>query len=122
MDKKLTAFLPTVNPGKAKEFYQNVMGLVFLSEDGHGLEFDSNGTTLRVTLVQSFIPHPFTVLGWDVENINSSVIELAKKGVLFEKYDFLKQDEVGVWTAPGGTQVAWFKDPDGNLLSLSQHV
>jgi len=120
MDKKLKAFLPTVNPGKSKEFYQNIMGLTLVSEDDYGLEFDSNGTPLRVTVVESFTPHPFTVLGWGVDSLESSILQLTKKGVLFEKYDFLKQDLLGVWTSPGGTKVAWFKDPDGNLLSLTQ--
>ena len=121
-DKKLKAFIPTINPGKSKEFYQNVMGLTLLSEDGHGLEFDSNGTVLRITVVESFTPHPFTVLGWDVDNLKSSITELTDKGVLFEKYDFFIQDALGIWTSPGGTKVAWFKDPDGNLLSLTQLV
>lgn len=119
-DKELKAFIPTVNPAKAKYFYKDILGLKFMSEDIYALEFDANGTRLRVTIVQEFKPQPFTVLGWDADNIVSVITSLNKKGILCEKYDFLKQDELGIWTAPGGTKVAWFKDPDGNLLSVSE--
>ena len=118
--EKLKAFIPTVEPEKAKEFYMNVLGLQLVSEDNFALEFDSNGIRLRVTKVGKFIPYPFTVLGWDTEDIATSVQKLREKGVIFEKYDFLEQDDLAIWTAPGGTKVAWFKDSDGNLLSLSE--
>jgi catechol 2,3-dioxygenase-like lactoylglutathione lyase family enzyme len=118
--EKLKAFIPTVEPEKAKEFYMNVLGLQLVSEDNFALEFDSNGIRLRVTKVGKFIPYPFTVLGWDTEDIATSVQKLREKGVIFEKYDFLEQDDLAIWTAPGGTKVTWFKDPDGNLLSLSE--
>jgi len=118
---KLLAFVPTIQPEKAKAFYGSKLGLTLLSEDKFALEFSSNGVTIRVTTVQSLTPHPFTVMGWDVKNISELVKALSGNGIKFEKYDFLEQDSLGVWTAPGGTKVAWFKDPDGNLLSLSQH-
>ena len=118
--EKLKAFIPTVEPEKAKEFYMNVLGLQLVSEDNFALEFNSNGIRLRVTKVGKFIPYPFTVLGWDTEDIATSVQKLREKGVIFEKYDFLEQDDLAIWTAPGGTKVTWFKDPDGNLLSLSE--
>jgi hypothetical protein len=117
----LKAFLPTVQPAKAKKFFQGTLGLALLSEDKFALEFDANGTRLRITTVQELTPHPFTVLGWDVDDISSTIEGLTKKGVVFERYDFMKQDKQGVWTAPGGAKVAWFKDPDGNLLSLTEH-
>jgi catechol 2,3-dioxygenase-like lactoylglutathione lyase family enzyme len=119
-DQKLKAFIPTLMPGKAKWFYKDVLGLTLLSEDEFALEFDANGFLLRVTIVSAFKPHPFTVLGWHVTDIKITVQSLLEKGVLFEKYDFFQQDELGIWTAPGGTKVAWFKDPDGNLLSLDE--
>jgi predicted enzyme related to lactoylglutathione lyase len=119
-DKKLKAFIPTTNPEKAKNFYMNILGLKLLSEDNFALEFDANGTLLRVTSVEKLVPHPFTVLGWDVDNIPDHIKSLINKGVVFERYDFMEQDNMGIWTAPGGTKVAWFKDPDGNLLSLSE--
>jgi catechol 2,3-dioxygenase-like lactoylglutathione lyase family enzyme len=119
-DKELRAFVPTVKPDKARAFYRDTLELTLLSEDNFALEFDANGTTLRVTIVPGLIPHSFTVLGWHVPDIAATVSALNKKGVVCEKYEFLEQDKAGVWTAPGGTKVAWFKDPDGNLLSLSQ--
>jgi catechol 2,3-dioxygenase-like lactoylglutathione lyase family enzyme len=119
-DKKLKAFIPTINPANARKFYAEILGLKLLSEDNFALEFDANGTLLRITTVEKLVPHPFTVLGWDVENISDLIKSMVKKGVVFERYDFIRQDNLGIWTAPGGTRVAWFKDPDGNLLSLSE--
>ncbi len=118
-NKKLKAFVPTIMPEKAKSFYQDILGLRLISEDQYALEFDANGTSLRVTIVNELKPHPFTVLGWDVDDVSSTVESLNKKGIVFEKYDFLEQDPLGIWTAPGGIKVAWFKDPDGNVLSIS---
>jgi catechol 2,3-dioxygenase-like lactoylglutathione lyase family enzyme len=117
---KLKAFIPTLKPEKAKAFYKDLLGLKLISEDKYGLEFDSNGTRLRINIVPEFKPHSFTVLGWDVDSIKSTIQSLNKKGIIFEKYDFIEQDELGIWTAPGGTKVAWFKDPDENILSLSE--
>ena len=119
-NKKLKAFVPTINQEKAKFFYKDVLGLSLLSQDNYALEFDANGTLLRVTTVRELTPHPFTVLGWKVNDIATVIRELNKKGISFERYEFLQQDELGIWHAPGGTKVAWFKDPDGNLLSLDE--
>jgi hypothetical protein len=96
-----------------------LLGLKLLSEDHFGIECDSNGAHLRITIVEKLTPQPFTVLGWDTTDIVSSVKQLVEKGIKFEKFSFIEQDDLGIWTAPGGTRVAWFKDPDGNLLSLS---
>ena len=119
-DKKLKAFVPTTDPQKAKHFYKDLLGLKLLSEDKYALEFDANGTLLRVTTVRELKPHPFTVLGWKVTDISSVIRDLNKKGIFFERYDFLHQDDLGIWEAPGGTKVAWFKDADGNILSLDE--
>jgi catechol 2,3-dioxygenase-like lactoylglutathione lyase family enzyme len=119
-DKKLKAFVPTIFPEKAKSFYKDILGLELLSEDNYALEFNSNGTLLRVNVVKEFQPQIFTVLGWDVDDISSTIKDLNAKGVLCEKYNFLEQDDLGIWTAPNGFKVAWFKDPDGNLLSLTE--
>ena len=119
-DKELKAFVPTVMPGKAKSFYKDLLGLKLLSEDNYAMEFSANGVLLRVTTVPELKPHGFTVLGWNVPDILSMVKSLNGKGIVFEKYDFLEQDELGIWTAPGGSKVAWFKDPDGNILSLTE--
>jgi predicted enzyme related to lactoylglutathione lyase len=119
-NENLKAFAPTTKPKKAKFFYNDTLGLKLLSEDNYALEFDANGTLLRVTIVPQLTPHPFTILGWNVEDIVSVIKQLNKKNVVFERYDFLKQDSLGIWTSPNGSKVAWFKDPDGNILSLTE--
>ena len=119
-DKKLKAFIPTINPATAKKFYRDTLSLTLLSEDDYSLEFNANGTLLRVTIVEKLDPHPFTVLGWDVDNIVSLIESLVSKGIIFERYNFLEQDKFGIWTSPSGAKVAWFKDTDGNILSLTQ--
>lgn len=119
-DKKLKAFVPTVKPAEAKIFYKDVLGLTLLSEDNYALEFNANGTLLRVIIVGELNPQGFTVLGWNVDNISSVIGSLHKKGVVCEQYGFLEQDKLGIWTSPNGSKVAWFKDPDGNVLSLTE--
>jgi catechol 2,3-dioxygenase-like lactoylglutathione lyase family enzyme len=119
--QKLMAFVATRDPARAKEFYGGTLGLRFVSDDGFALVFDANGTTVRVATVRELNPAPYTVLGWQVDDIESAVKELTAAGVVFERYGIFPQDEFGIWVAPGGVRVAWFKDPDGNTLSLSQH-
>jgi catechol 2,3-dioxygenase-like lactoylglutathione lyase family enzyme len=121
-DKILKAFIPTVNPDRARQFYKDTLGLTLLSEDNYGLEFDANGTLLRINIVEKLTPQAFTVLGWNLDDIKRQIKLLNKKGVRFEKYDFFEQDQLGIWVAPGGSKVAWFKDPDGNLLSLTEEL
>src|SRR5450432_2267766 len=102
-DKKLKAFAPTIQPAKAKSFYKDILGLKLLSEDNYALEFDANGTLLRVTTVQDLQPQQFTVLGWGVDDISSTIRLLNDKNIFCEKYGFFEQDELGVWTAPNGS-------------------
>jgi catechol 2,3-dioxygenase-like lactoylglutathione lyase family enzyme len=114
------AFAPTCDQARAVEFYRDKLGLRLVSEDGFAAAFDVNGIMLRVTNVPTpFAPQPFTILGWKVPDITASVRHLAATGVKFERY-MPAQDELGIWTAPGGAKVAWFKDPDGNILSLTE--
>lgn len=117
---QLTAFLATTDSGRTKTFYHKVLGLRVVTEDEFALVFETGGVQLRVQKVEHFTPHPFTALGWQVPDIGRAVRQLKKRGVHPERYPFLQQDEDGAWVAPGGTRVAWFKDPDGQLLSLSQ--
>jgi catechol 2,3-dioxygenase-like lactoylglutathione lyase family enzyme len=119
-DKNLKAFVPTTKPNEAKSFYRDILGLKLMSQDNYALEFDANGTLLRVAIVPSLTPHPFTILGWNVDDIVSLIKQLNDKNIFFERYDFLKQDKLGIWTSPNGSKVAWFKDPDGNILSLTE--
>jgi catechol 2,3-dioxygenase-like lactoylglutathione lyase family enzyme len=118
----IVAFVPTTDSNKARAFYEGVLGLKFVDDDGFALVLDANGIMIRVAKVQPFTPAQFTILGWQVSGIEKMVAGLQAKGVRFERYGFLKQDELGVWTAPGGSKVAWFKDPDGNVLSVSEHI
>jgi catechol 2,3-dioxygenase-like lactoylglutathione lyase family enzyme len=118
-NNRIKAFVSTTQPLKARQFYENKLGLKLLSEDKYGIEFEANGAHLRISIVEKLAPQPFTVLGWDTNDIVSTVKRMNEKGILFERYTFIDQDESGIWTAPGGTRVAWFKDPDGNLLSVS---
>jgi catechol 2,3-dioxygenase-like lactoylglutathione lyase family enzyme len=118
----IVAFVPTRDSGKARSFYEGVLGLRFVKDDGFALVLDANGIMVRVAKAQEFKPAPFTILGWQVSGIEKVVTALQAKGVHFEIFGFLEQDKLGIWTAPSGDKVAWFKDPDGNVLSVSQHV
>jgi catechol 2,3-dioxygenase-like lactoylglutathione lyase family enzyme len=119
----IVAFVPTRDADKARVFYERVLGLRFVNDDGFALVMDANGIMIRVARVgKEFTPAQFTILGWQVSEIENMVRALQNKGVHFEIYGFFKQDELGIWTAPTGDKVAWFKDPDGNTLSVSQHV
>jgi catechol 2,3-dioxygenase-like lactoylglutathione lyase family enzyme len=119
----IVAFVPTADSVKARAFYEGVLGLRFIKDDGFAQVLDAHGITVRVARVPAdFKPAQFTILGWEVPNIEEMVRGLSGKGVHFEIFSFFKQDELGIWTAPNGDKVAWFKDPDGNILSASQHV
>jgi catechol 2,3-dioxygenase-like lactoylglutathione lyase family enzyme len=118
----IVAFVPITDFAKARTFYEGTLGLRFVKDDAFALVFDANGIRLRVVKLQKFEPVHYTVLGWEVKGIESVVQQLQQKGVKFERYDFMKQDDLGIWTTPNGDKVAWFKDPDGNTLSVSEHV
>ncbi len=117
---RLTGFVATVDPARAKRFYQVILGLRLLSEDPFALVFECGGHQLRVQILKEFRPQPFTVLGWQVPDIRGAVAALTAGGTTVERYAGMKQDEQGIWKSPSGASVVWFKDPDGNLLSLSE--
>ena len=114
------AFVATADPPRAEQFYRSVLGLQFVADEPFALVFRLRGTMLRIAKVQHFTPAPFTVLGWIVPDIAAAVRGLRHKGVTFERYPGLAQDDLGVCTFPHGAKVAWFKDPDGNTLSLTE--
>lgn len=119
----IVAFVPTRDAAKARAFYECLLGLRFVNDDGFAMVLDANGIMVRVAKVgKDFSPVQFTILGWQVSGIETVAAALQAKGVQFERYGFMKQDELGIWTAPTGDKVAWFKDPDGNVLSISEHV
>ena len=117
----LIAFIPSKNADHSRAFYEGVLGLRFVSDDSFAIVMDSNGTMIRIVRVGEFTPAPFTILGWQVDDIHAKVAELSSNGVQVKRYSFLEQGEDGVWTAPNGAKVAWFSDPDNNVLSISQH-
>jgi catechol 2,3-dioxygenase-like lactoylglutathione lyase family enzyme len=117
---KIIALAATTDSEKARVFYQDVLGLNLVSEDEFAVVFDAQGTELRVQKVRSLIPQPHTLLGWSVSSIHEVVTALYNRGVRFERYPSLEQDPIGLWTAPSGAKIAWLKDPDGNLLSLTE--
>lgn len=118
--RSIIAFVPVMNVEGARVFYETALGLKLVSDERpFALVFDANGTMLRVTPVEFFVPAPFTILGWRVPDIVETVRRLAGAGARMERYPF-EQDELGIWTAPNGVKVAWFKDPDGNTLSVTQ--
>jgi catechol 2,3-dioxygenase-like lactoylglutathione lyase family enzyme len=114
------AFVATADAARARAFYQDTLGLHLVADEPFALVFDLAGTMLRVQKVQHLTPADHTVLGWHVDDLPAAVDTLAARGVRFERYGFFEQDERGIWCAPGGARIAWFKDPDGNTLSLTQ--
>src|SRR5262245_12709630 len=116
----LVGFVATAAPEAARQFYESVLGLVLLEDTPVALVFDANGTTLRVQKVQQVTTAPYTALGWVVRDMRSVVQALTAKGVVFHRYEGLPQDQLGIWRSPDGASVAWFRDPDGNTLSLTE--
>jgi catechol 2,3-dioxygenase-like lactoylglutathione lyase family enzyme len=118
---KLMAFVATCNPDRAKVFYRDTLGLRLVAEQlPFALVFDANGTMLRVTIVREIVVAHYTVLGWEVPDIGVTARQLAAAGVKLERYPGMVQDELGIWASPSGARVAWLKDPDGNVLSVTQ--
>lgn len=117
---KLVAFAATVDSAKSRAFYEGVLGLTIVHEDEYASVYDAHGVELRIQKVRTLTPQQHTQLGWSVSSIDQVLQALRDRGVIFEKYPFLEQDPNGVWTSPSGGKIAWFKDPDGNLLSVTQ--
>ena len=117
---RLVCFIATANAERARAFYHGQLGLALVEDSGYALVFDANGTQLRVQRVQDVAPHPYTALGWEVDNVTASVRALVANGVAMARFPGLPLDADGIWDTPDGSRVAWFHDPDGNTLSLSQ--
>lgn len=121
-ESEVMGFIPTKDATKARAFYEGQLGLRVISDDRFALVIESRGTIIRITKVENFTPFPFTILGWRVKNIEEDVRSLSSRGVAFQRFPGFNQNDLGIWTSPDGTKVGWFKDPDENLLSLSQHL
>lgn len=118
----LVAFLATANVARSRQFYEDVLQLTLSNDDSFALVFENNGTMLRIQKVDSVQPVPYTSLGWQTADISQLAQHLTDRGVQFERFEGLEQDKLGIWTSPSGARVAWFKDPDGNILSLTQFI
>jgi catechol 2,3-dioxygenase-like lactoylglutathione lyase family enzyme len=119
---KMVGFIPTKDYDKARAFYEGRLGFEFVSLDQFALVMNVGGHMIRIAKVPNFAPLQGTILGWQVENIESVATWLRDHGVPPEKYSFAQDQNLGIWTTPDGSKVAWFKDPDGNILSISQHT
>lgn len=117
---RLMAFVPSSDLNRSQHFYEKKLGLPLNSHENGALVFQAGKTMLRIAAVPEFLPAEYTILGWVVENIKTEVEGLSSRGIQFERFDAFGQDDRGIWTAPDGARIAWFKDPDGNLLSLTQ--
>lgn len=118
--RSIVAFVATTDAKRAKAFYAKTLGLRLVSQDGFALAFDAGGTMLRVAIVKTLQPAGYTVLGWIVPDIAKAVRDLVKRGVVFQRYEGMSQDDLGIWSSPSGARVAWFSDPEGNTLSLTE--
>jgi catechol 2,3-dioxygenase-like lactoylglutathione lyase family enzyme len=114
------AFASATDLARARTFYESALGLPVVEESLYACVFDANGTMLRVTAVAEVARPGYTVLGWRVADIRETIAQLEPRGVVFERYDGLDQDDHGVWMTPSGDRIAWFSDPDGNVLSLTE--
>lgn len=119
---KMVGFVPTKDYDKARTFYEGKLGFDFVSLDQFALVVSAGGQKIRIAKIPNFTPLQGTILGWEVKDIRAVATWLRDRGVALEKYPFAQDKELGIWTAPGGDQVAWIKDPDGNILGISQHA
>jgi len=118
---KMVAFIPTTDYEKARAFYERHLGFEFVSLDQYALVMRIGSHKVRITKVPNFSPLQGTILGWEVEGIEKVAAWLKEQGVILEKYPFAQDRELGIWSAPTGDKICWFKDPDGNILSIAQH-
>jgi catechol 2,3-dioxygenase-like lactoylglutathione lyase family enzyme len=114
------SFLATAKPTASKAFFKGTIGLPLIEDSDFALVFRLNNGQLRIQKVQDLSPAPYTALGWQVTDIEAPVAALKKKGVTFDQHSGMAKDANGIWTSPSGAKIAWFKDPDGNTLSLTQ--
>ena len=119
---KMVGFIPTKDYDKARAFYEGKLGFEFESLDKFALVMSVGGHMIRIVKIQNFTPLQGTILGWEVQDIQGVASWLRDRGVTVEKYPFVQDRDLGIWTTPTGDRVAWFKDPDGNILGISQHA
>lgn len=118
---KMVGFVPTEDYDRARLFYEKKLGFQFVSLDQYALVLSTGKNTIRISKANNLTPAKYTVLGWEVDNIEAVVSWLRQRGVVFADYPFIQDRELLIWSTPNGDKVAWFNDPDGNVLSVSQH-
>jgi catechol 2,3-dioxygenase-like lactoylglutathione lyase family enzyme len=118
---KMVGFVPTADYDKARAFYEGKLGFEFVSLDQYAMVMSVGGHKIRISKAPNFVPRQATILGWEVEDVRSVALWLRERGVELEKFPFAQDRELGIWTTPTGDKIAWFKDPDGNILSIGQH-
>jgi catechol 2,3-dioxygenase-like lactoylglutathione lyase family enzyme len=118
---KMVGFIETTDYEKARAFYEGKLGFAFVSQDQFALVVQAGEHHIRIARVADFTPFAGTVLGWEVTDVKAVVLWLKDRGVVTEKYPFVPDKELGIWKSPSGNQVAWFKDPDGNVLSVNDN-
>ena len=119
-DAAPVAFIPSTDLDRSRSFYEGTLGVRLVEATDFGLVFDVGGTKVWVVLVGDELrPQPFTIFGWQVDDLDTTIAGLAERGIEFLRYDGFDQDDAGVWTSPTGTRIAWFEDPEGNNLSLN---
>jgi catechol 2,3-dioxygenase-like lactoylglutathione lyase family enzyme len=121
-NSKMMGFIFTRDYNNARAFYEGKLGLQFISQDQYALALRAGEHMIRIVKIPDFVPARATVLGWEVKDIGAAVAWLKEQGVALEDYPFIQDRTLGIWSAPGGDRIAWFKDPDGNVLSVSQHA
>ena len=119
-DSGLVAFLATTDAARARAFYEGVLGLRLMSDDPFAVVYSVQGVELRLQKVPQLTPQPHTALGWSIAGIDKVIADIAARGGKFERFPPMEQDAAGIWQSPSGVRIAWLKDPDGNLLSLTE--
>jgi predicted enzyme related to lactoylglutathione lyase len=116
----MSGFAPTTDSRKARSFYEGALGMAFVQENDYVIVFRTEHAMIVMHKLKEFEPAHYTVLGWEVEDIRNTIAILKGRGIVFERYGWMEQDNLAIWKSPDGASVAWFKDPDGNILSVSQ--
>jgi catechol 2,3-dioxygenase-like lactoylglutathione lyase family enzyme len=119
-NEKLEAFLATADAGRARAFFEGVLGLTFVEDNEYLVMFETASARLNLQKTEVVKPPFGTAVGWQVKDLRGTIRGLMDRGVSFERYEGMQQDDLAIWSPAPGVGVAWFKDPDGNLLSLSQ--
>jgi catechol 2,3-dioxygenase-like lactoylglutathione lyase family enzyme len=117
---RMNGFVPTKDAEEARSFYEGLLGFALVSDNQYVATLRSGEMTIMLQKIDDAVPEHRTILGWEVTNIRDAVSSLSKRGATFERYGWMEQDDLGIWNSPDG-KVAWFKDPDGNVISLSEH-